>query len=486
KENSLPPLRDADGQLIDRDTVRYLLHRQARAGKVELDLEARALCDLIDRRSSGDFALLLLKGYLTAGANLQDRWALVLACLLGDDRIVPPLHSQIRTWAESQQPNRAEDAVRALALARTDAALMTLDALAVRYRSKRPYLGEEAAEGFTRAAQQQGLTLDELGDRVVPWLGFEPGKPRLLVWAKRQLEVRIGLNFKFEFLDRQTGKALKALPAGVPEALQKDHREQSGMLKEAVKAQLTRLENLLVRGHRWPVGRWRELFLAHPLLIPFAVRLVWGIYDASGGLTGTFRALEDGSLTGADDSGMSLPAAGSVGIVHPLELDADARKAWQRHLADYEIEPPFPQLERPVLSVPPGQKRAKVATDHAGAVVMAGTFRNRAEKLGWGRTAVSGGRIVAYGKRFTGAGLDALVGLEDMYVGANWDDEIALGRVCFVRSAGEGRGTYADVPDESNPDLVPLGKVPPVVYSEVMGDLKRIVGQKAHVEEESF
>jgi hypothetical protein len=475
-DNSLPPLHYTDGEPLDRDAVHYLLFRQARATKLEPDVEVQALYDLIDRRSSGDFALTLMKGFLAAGANLKERWAMLLACLFGDARVVPLLQSQIRAWEEGQQPKRAEDGVRAMALLGNDAALMGLDALVNHYRGKRPYLAAAAAEGLARAAEQRRLTPEELGDCVVPWLGFEPGNPRVVSWGKRRVEVRIGLDFKMHFTDLETGKPLKALPASAPESVQAELKEQSAWLKETVKAQLARLEGLMVRQHRWPAGRWRELFLSHPLLGPFAVRLVWGAFDDAGRLTVTFRALEDRSLTGADDQEVPPPPAGSVGIVHPLELDEGTRQAWQCHLADYEIEPPFPQLGRPVLQLPPERQGEKVSKDFAGVTVLAGTLRNRAEKLGWIRGAVSGGGgIRAYWKGFPAAGLDAVVGVQDMYIGAGWDAEVELGRVSFVRAGGKGRG-YEYAPIDEDPRLVSFGEVPPILFAEVMGDLQKIAG----------
>jgi hypothetical protein len=472
-------LRYADGEPVELEAVRYLIHRQGKAKKGEPDIEVQALCHLIDRRTSGDFALALVNRYLRSESHLLDRWQLVLACLLGDDRVVPLLHGHVRKLAEGPQAKRAEDSIRALALLGSDAALMTLDALAARYRSKRAYLGQTAAEAFARAAQQLGLTPDELGDRVVPWLGFEPGKPRVIDCGQRRVEARIGLNFKLTFFDPEAGKPLKALPAGAPAALQAEVKEQTAVLKETVKAQLARLENLMVRQRRWPADRWRELFLGHPLLLPFAVRLVWGAYDESGRLAGTFRALEDRSLTGADDSVVSLEAGGSVSVVHPLELDAGTRQAWERHLADYEIEPPFEQLGRPVALVPAGQKDKKFAPDYEGVEVLVGTFRNRAEKLGWARGGMSSSGFLVYWKRFPAAGLDALVGLEGLDVGSGWEDQITLGPVCFVRHGSEAAGGYDFLPGEHEAGVVPLGKVPAVVYSEALGDLQKVAGRKA-------
>ncbi len=72
------------------------------------------------------------------------------------------------------------------------------------------------------------------------------------------------------------------LPSGVSAEVKAEFKTLAGTLKEAVKAQLLRIETLLVRQFRWPVPRWRGLYLAHPLLRPFTQRLVWGWRDAEG------------------------------------------------------------------------------------------------------------------------------------------------------------------------------------------------------------
>src|SRR5262249_18851303 len=148
------------------------------------------------RRSGGDFALAVLKSYLDADAPADGRWALAIAGMLGDDRVVPILHAQIQRWAEGSRRKMAEFAIQALALLGSDAALLLIDALAIRYRTKFKGLAEIAAAAFTDAAQARGLTPDELGDRVVPWLGFEAGQPRSFEFGDSRVGVSIGLDFK--------------------------------------------------------------------------------------------------------------------------------------------------------------------------------------------------------------------------------------------------------------------------------------------------
>ena len=363
----------------------------------------------------------------------------------------------------------------------TDAALMSLDSAAIRYRVKNKNIGAAAQEAFAAMAERMGLTVDELGDRVVPWLGFEPGQPRVIGPEGKQLEAKIGPDFKLRFRDLQKNKAIASLPKSLPKETLAEFKEMGATLREVAKAQKLRLETLMVRQFRWPVGRWRDLFLDHPVLfLPFATRLVWGHYDDGGALLGTFRALEDRTLTDAADEPFELPDGGSVGIVHPLELDDKALGAWRTHLADYEVESPFPQLERPVVRASDRDRDVTISRELAGTSLNAMTFRSRAEKLGWSRGSVTdGGGVDSYRKVFPGAGVEAYVGLEGLFIGIGMDESIQLGDFYFVRGGAVRVGSYVyDNPsDESDDRLIAFGAVPPLVYSEVMGDLRRIAGQ---------
>jgi len=173
-EARLPALKFKDGQPLGTEAVRCLLYRQSRAKEIRADVEAKPLYGMIDRETSGDFAIEILKQFLTSKVDAGDRWALSLASLLGDDRIVPIVNQQIRQWADGGRGKMAEYAVEALFLLGTDAALRTIDALAIRYRAKNKNVGRAAVGAFAAAALNLGITPDELGDRVVPWLGFEP------------------------------------------------------------------------------------------------------------------------------------------------------------------------------------------------------------------------------------------------------------------------------------------------------------------------
>ncbi len=479
-EPALPPIYFADGSALNKEAVRYLLYRQSREKEMAADTEAALLYALIDRKRSGDFALSVLNGYLGSQLDAKDRWALAVAGLLGDDRIVPLLTKRIAEWAEAARGKLAEYAVQALALLASDAALLAVDAMAIRYRTKFKNIGKAAGQAFAAAADARGLSPAELGDRVLPWLGFEPGKPRVLEFGDHRIEVSIGLDCKLTWRDLVKGKAVKTLPANAPDEIKAEMKELSAGLKEAVKAQLLRMENLMVQQHRWPAARWVELFLAHPLVFPFANRLVWGTFGTDGKLVGTFRALEDRSLTSAGDESFPKPSQGGVGIVHPLELTLEQRQAWLKHLADYNVVPPFAQLERPVVSLKPGQEKVRVSKELEGTELNAMTFKGRAERLGWSRgSVVDAGGVNYYYKQFPAAGVDVFIALEGMYVGIDMYSDITLGQVMFVkhRSVQVGSYTYDEPSGEKDGRLVPFGDVPAIAFSEAMGDLVKISGK---------
>lgn len=485
-EARLPVLHFQTGEPVPLETMRYLLFRQSRCRELRPDIEARPLFDLIDRSSSGDFALAVLQGYLdTRFYDAAERWALTLTALLGDERAVTMLSPLIRQWAEGTRGKLAEFAVQALALQGSDAALLTIDALANRYRLKKKNVGVAANEAFRLAAERRGVTTDELGDRVVPWLGFEPGKPRVIDCAGRQIRVRIGLDFKLKFDDLEKNKAVASLPKSAPAEVQAEMKAAAATLREVVKAQLARLENLLVRQQRWAVATWRDLFLSHPVLFPFAVRLVWGSYGPDEKLRATFRALEDRSLTDAADEFVSLPEDGTIGMIHPLELLDEQRAAWQTHLADYEIEPPFAQMERPVVRLASDQGTVKVYSELNGTKVNALSFRGRAERLAWVRSGSGdGGSIRAYWKNFPASRIAVLIEVEGLYFGVGVNDQVTAGNVYFLRS-DRTSPSFHEPRGVEDPRVLAFSEVSPVVYSEVIGEVGKIAGKVVGVGLES-
>jgi hypothetical protein len=486
-EQTLPPLaRIAGGPDLTAHEQRWLCWRQARQSDIVLDREAKHLLKAVDHARSGAWALALATAFLASKQDAKDRWALVLACALGDDRLVPLLHRQIDTWVEKSRGKLAEYGAEALALLGSDAALQAVDAIANAYRAKNRNVGAAAAEAFAAAAARRGMTIDELGDAVVPWLGFRPGETRTVPGKKDAITITIATDGKLAF--RSGTKTTAALPAGVSKETKDEVKQLAASLRETVKSQIARHGRMLVLQRRWPAAAWLALYVRHPVLKPFAVRLVWGHFADDGRLLGSFRLLEDGTATDAGDNAVKLPATGLIGMVHPLELSSEERVAWNTHFADHEVAPPVPQLERPVQRVKDGERTQRQITAVAGIALNGMTFKGRAERLGWRRgSVVDAGGISGYRKSFPASGIDVCLNVDGMYMGMGQEDSITLGAGWFVRHGTVASGSYVyDEPtSEADPRVVPFGDVPPIVFSETMADLRAIIGQGAAGGEEA-
>ncbi len=479
----LPTLHGTDGERIGEAVIVRLLVVQAAHKAIEAAPGSGGVLRLIDHARSGDFALALLNAWLASPQEAKDRWALAIAGALGDTRILSVLNSWIPKWCEASRGKLAEYAAQAIALQGSDEALMLLDALATRYRSKQRNIGAAAAQAFQAAAEARGLSPDELGDVVVPAFGFDADGVRDFSWDGGAARAELGMELKLSWSDPESDKALKGLPASAPDALKAEVKELNKLLREAAKGQAARLELALVRQRRWPVARWRELYETHPVLRAYATRLVWGVYGktATGDavLLRCFRRYPNGLLADAAGGLEELPEADAlIGMVHPLELSAETVAAWRAHLTRFKVSPPFAQLDRPVErldALHANRRELAVAKDRA---LGAGTFRSRAERRGWVRgSVIDAGMVAGYYKAFPGAGVEVSLEMEGMYVGIDPMETITLGVARFARADSVKRGSYVyDDPQAGDARVLPFGEVPPVVYSEIVGDLKAIAG----------
>ncbi len=458
--SSLPALYLTDGRALPLDAVRYLLHRQSRVRGVTADLEAEDLYALLDRSRSGDFAIAILEAFLGAGGAVSESWALTIGGILGDERIVPRLTGAVRAWIKEGRNAFAEYAVRALALQGSDAALLALDGVALRYAAKPKNVGEAAAEAFAEAAERQNTTQDELRDRVVPWLGFEPAHPRIIDCAGKPVEVIILRDFSVGLRDPKTGKAIKSLPKTASSEDAAGLKDLKEILKEAAKAQRLRLENLLVVGHRWTAPRYRERFLGHPLLRPFAQGLVWTAM-LGGQSLGTFRAHEDGSLLDAGGGPFSLPDDAHVAMAHPLDLDPAHLAGWKANLEASGMPQPFPQLDRPVHRLSPDLGDMTEYCELMGREVTPEHLKRVSERLSWRRGDTSGGMVNNYWKAFPLTGLEVRIYVEGMGVSLDVSTTARLRQVVFA-------------PVGQPVQRLRLSEVPAPVMSETLGEVRKL------------
>ena len=487
-------LRWQDGALVEPVALGYLLYSQARVKDGNLAPTLEPILAQLDAATTGDYALALVSGWVDRQAPAKEAWVLALAGALGDDHLTLLLRRQIDVWGKGTRGAVAAKATQALALVGSDLALSELDEIGTRF--KHTLVRETARAAFARTAQRLGVSEDELNDRIVPRLGLNEQGRRVLDYggvSARQFTVRLGLDLALSVTDA-TGKRLSAPPkpgarddpelAAQALAAWKLLKRQA---QQAIKLQTQRLEDALVRQRAWSVDRWQALFLRHPLLRPFATRLVWGILAPDGqSYSALFRPLEDGTLTDADDAPVDLPEHGQIRLAHPIELDeATTLSNWVRHLSDYEVTPLFAQLNRPIVRVQDDERDSQWWDRYQGYVMNGAALRGRFEKAGWRRGSVQdAGTYFTLFKEFQTAGIEAALETAGLSVGYEMEFTTALKRLAFVRMKTVQRGSYVyDDLKEQDERALKLGAVPPVVFSEAAADVQSFAAAGEYAED---
>jgi hypothetical protein len=452
---------------VDADTVRFLLQRQTRMAEIAPDPEVRDIYPLIARNDAfGDKLLALV--VKNGGANAKNRFALTLVGMLGGDSVIEALE---KIAVDGKNLN----AVATITLLGSKEAARALDRIARVFRTKYPNVRDAAQEGFAAIADTMDMTPFELADAMLPDFGFVD-HARPLAAGKRALELVIDADLKVALVEGD--KVLKTPPKEVTAKQKAELKELAADVKEAARQLRASLEYYLIVQRRWKLADWKAFFLQHPLAQAFARRIVWGTYDGAK-RTQMFRLGEQREPAPVDAAGKPVTLSGSIGLVHPYDMTQAERDAWQAALP----EQPVVQLARPVHTPAPDELVKTLSYRFEGKTVNAGTFKSRAERLGWRRgSVVDSGAISGYRKLYPTDQIEVFVRVDNLGVGFDgYDSEATLQDFFFVKSGSvvTGSYTYDEPRDADDPRLLKLGDVPAIVLSETFGDLGAIVKQRA-------
>ncbi len=321
-------------------------------------------------------------------------------------------------------------------------------------------------------AERKGWTLDELADRTMPTAGFDEDGKLELRFGTRQFVLRVNANLEAVLTDGE-GKVLKALPAPrkdddeeASKAAKKAYSAAKSDLKKFVSQQTTRLYEAMCTERTWPAADWRTFLLGHPLLRFLCQRLVWSVCEGDE-VRGTFRPLDDGTLTDNTDNEVTIADDVRLRLAHGCQLPADVTTAWSRHFADYAVSPLFTQFGREAYVQPDDRRKETALSDFRGHMVEAFKLRGLATKFGYTRgPAQDGGWFFDYVKVFPGLKLEVHMN----FSGNGLPEEnrtVALTSVEFHRSRPEQGSFY-------HTDKIVLGDVPVVLLTECYNDLRTI------------
>ncbi len=475
--SGLPALHANSGKPLSEKAITHLIAAQAKHKSINPAPDSMPVLQHIDREKSADFAIGLLNQWLASEQHVSGKWALTLAGVLGDKRILPVLTDPISGWTENSRHKLAEYAAQAVALVPADESLMILDTLASRYSRRYRNIGKACRAALELAAQNQNVSMDELADMIVPTLDFDSDYQRAL--PETEIRAVLQPDFKLTFYNPETESETKSPLKSLPPAAVEEIKTLRKLIREVVKGQTARLEQSLVRQRAWPLKRWQELFELNPFLQSYAATLVWASLDNKGSPRSLFRRYPNGLLANADGELIELESNDhSIVIAHPLNLGDKKTQLWREHFKRLKVKQPFAQLERPVALLDESQGNRKTLGLTENHKMANGTFRSRSEKLGWSRgSVVDGGGISSYYKDFPGVQVTAILMIEFMYIGQDPADEVTLLHTLFVKAESVEIGSYVyDEPrNVDDPRVVAFRDLPAVVYSEVLTDLQAIV-----------
>lgn len=339
--------------------------------------------------SLAEFAWDLFTAWQTAGAPSKESWAFTALGVLGNDDTARKLTPLIRAWPGESQHKRATVGLDILAAIGSDIALMQLNGIAQKLKFKA--LQERAKEKIANIAESRELTVAELEDRLAPDLGLDDNGSLLLDFGPRQFTVSFDETLK-PFVRDASGSRLKDLPKpnkSDDESQANNAVNRYKLLKKDARTvaaqQVARLESAMCLRRRWSPENFQLFLVEHPLVRHLTRRLIWGVYSAENQLLACFRVAEDNSYSTADDDLFTLPEGDiSIGIPHVLEISPTDAAAFGQLFADYELLPPFRQLDRNSYALTEAERNASELTRWAGRKCPSGRVMGLANK-GWMR-----------------------------------------------------------------------------------------------------
>ena len=404
-----------------------------------------------------------------AGSAIAAKGVLAVAAACAGERAAAPVGRYLKEWY-GMRAAQGKALIAMLAWIEHPSATQLMLSVGSRFRTKS--FQDEATRQAAALAERKGWTVDELADRTIPTAGLDENGTLELSYGDRSFSAVLLPGLTLE-LRSPEGKKIASLPNPRQSDDQEKVRESKKALaaarkelKAVVQLQTERLYEALCTGRSWSGDDWDRYLGHHPVVRHLAQRLVWAAATGAEPPI-VFRPLEDGTLTDADDTEVTLAPEARVQVAHDSNLDDETVEQWQRHLEDYEVTPLFQQFGKGTFELPEGRGADHEVTDFRGHLIEAFTLRGRATKLGYTRGSTEdGGWFYAYQKRFPTLGMSSVIQFSGNFLPEE-NRTVALTALSFERHGHDGTST----------STMRLDDVPPVLLSEAYNDMRLLAGE---------
>ncbi|MCQ6557090.1 DUF4132 domain-containing protein [Paenibacillus mendelii] len=471
------------------EALQYWTMCYAQLSRITVSHEGRMITQYLNTSDLQVFSMELLQLWIELGAEAKKKWVLALAATHGGEHVVHLLKRQLAEWPPCGRGAIACEAVRALAISSQDSGLMLVDNMARNFKYRQ--VKEAAAEAFDSAAEELGVDRETLADRIVPTLGFSERGEQTVNFGSRVFTLKLSTRLELEIYDA-ADKKLKVLPkpndkddADMAKAAAEHVKLIKKSLKTVITTQLSRLEYALASGRRWDLETWIKLFVQNPILQGFAIGMIWGSYRDDQ-LAAAFRYMEDGTLNTINEQEYIVQDNSRIGLIHPLELEADEIEQWKTQLEDYEIIQPIVQLNRTIHQMTEAEKQKPVITRFQGRVMHPLTLKGKMTKFAWARgDVIDGGMYYCFYKEDPRSGIGIQLNFSGAYVGqeGEFEEEVVVREAFFFHNGSAARGYVNDKSRDEG--LIEGNAIPPQLFSEAIYELELITASFTEIVDES-
>lgn len=338
------------------------------------------------------------------------------------------------------------------------------------------------------AAERVGMSVVELEEIGVPAYGLTDVGLSCQPLGDVTAELVITGTSTTELRWRKAdGNYQKSIPKSVTDHYGEELKELKAAAKDIQKmlpAQRQRLDNLFLQQRCWPLAKWRQHYLDHPLVGYLARRLIWSFENGAERRQGCYHNGELLDLEGRVLQG--LDAETQVSLWHPIQSGLDEIKGWREWLERLQVVQPFKQAHREIYLVTDAERTTNTYSNRFAAhIIKQHQFNALAVQRGWEyalQGCWDGGSETIARRVLPEWGLWAEFWVEGIgQYGTDTTEAgifhyVATDQVRFHAYGGEGQPARPGWTRGSDEGPLPIAEVPPLALSEIFRDIDLFVG----------
>ncbi|WP_076590429.1 DUF4132 domain-containing protein [Vibrio ostreicida] len=339
-------------------------------------------------------------------------------------------------------------------------------------KAKSQSLRHRAMEALDDAAALRNISRNDMVDLLATDLGFNAKGQQDFAFGARNLTLT--LQAKGVIALSLDGKTLKSTPSTRKDDDAdelKARRTELSAYRKQVKQIFTnaqeRLEQAMVTGRTFTQDFFDKTWGGKAILTFLARRIVWCLTIEDRPIF--IRLDEKNQFVDIDGRPVTWPEGALLSVLHPLKSGQDICTEWQGVFDKNEIDVPFPQLSRPVFTVPTEETELRRVTRYEKTTFP--RFRPQMERRGWvnGKT-LDGCYVHWLYKYFADSDLTVAVHINGGFgLGfTGYDEPQEIDSVEFMKGR-LGRG----LDDDQEP--LKLSEVDAITYSETIADLEFVL-----------